>query len=1107
MSKDNSKKSKVSKYNKKSQREHVLHRPGMYIGSITKLTEPMHLYDGEKIKYRDTTYVPGFFKIFDEILVNARDHSENDPTCDTIKVEYNKEENYISVFNNGQDGIPVEEHPEHKMYVPSMIFGELLTSSNFDDSEKRTTGGQNGIGSKACSIYSKQFIVEVGDHHNNKKFIQTWTENMSIASKPKVSKYSKKSSYVKITFYPDLEKFGLTTMDDDHYNLFFRRVLDIAGTSSKLKVYFNSKKLDVNNFKKYISVYYPEETLYYDETDRWQVGCLYIPDNGHRVISFVNGIATHHGGTHVNYVVDNIIKTLVNDYIKKKNKDIKLSPTIVKENLVFFINSIIDNPDFTSQTKTILGTKPNKFGTTYTASNLFMKKLSKCGIVQQVIQLAKFKESAQLKKNDGRKQTRIRGIVKLEDANKAGGKDSHKCTLILTEGDSASGFARAGLTVIGRDYFGIFPLKGKLLNTREASIKQIMANEEINNLKQIIGLKNDYTYKTNEEFNTLRYGHILCLTDQDTDGSHIKGLLMNMFHHTWPDLLNHKGFITSMATPIIKAFKGKDIKTFYNLTEYEDWKQTCVKGYKIKYYKGLGTSNKTEAIDCFKNLETKIITYITNNQTITDKALNLAFNKKLADDRKKWLMEYNRNNILTYDEKEINFNDFIHKDLIHFSNDDLERSIPHIMDGLKPSQRKIIYGAYLRGLDKNEVKVVQLAGFVSDKGAYHHGEASLMGAIIGMAQNYIGSNNINLLKPNGNFGTRFKGGKDSASPRYIYTELSDNIKYIINKHDYPILNHQNEDSMEIEPMYYAPIIPMVLVNGAEGIGTGFSTKIPNYNPIEIINNLIRMIDGHKIKSMEPFYNKFKGHIKKIDKNNFEFHGKYIIKGNKLIITELPVGTWTHNYKGDLEKMLDKELAKKHKRFVSYSDNNTNENVHFEIKFNKDEIQNVKDIMTEFKLIKKIGTTNMHLYSTNGNIKKYNSIKEIMTEFYEKRLQLYQKRKDYMLSILKYQLELLSYKCKFILMIINKELKINNRKRLEIEIKLEEHKFPKFGKDKDDTNLTYNYLLSMPLYNLTKEKIKELQKDMNDKDIEYNTLDENSIRDMWKTELIKLKENL
>ena len=239
-----------------------------------------------------------------------------------------------------------------------------------------------------------------------------------------------------------------------------------------------------------------------------------------------------------------------------------------------------------------------------------MKKISKCGIVDQVIKFAEFKESSKLKKLDGKKQIKLRGIPKLEDANKAGSKDSHKCSLILTEGDSAKSFAMAGLGIVGRDYYGVFPLKGKLLNVREASVQQRMKNDEINHLKQIIGLKQEYTYDSDEEISTLRYGKIICLTDQDVDGSHIKGLLMNFFHFVWPSLMKREGFITSLATPIVKAFKGKDIKTFYNLTEYEKWSESNEsKSYKVKYYKGLGTSTSKEAKDYFVGIDDKLISY------------------------------------------------------------------------------------------------------------------------------------------------------------------------------------------------------------------------------------------------------------------------------------------------------------------------------------------------------------------------------------------------------------------------------------------------------------------------------------------------------------------
>jgi DNA topoisomerase-2 len=513
--------SKALKYDKKTPREHILLRPDTYIGSIELTKEKLWIYNDESniIEKKDVSFSPGFLKIFDEILVNAADASQNDKSCDTIKVEYSKEEGFISVWNNGENGIPIEEHPEHKIYIPSMIFGELLTGSNFDDNQERTTGGRNGLGSKCTNIFSTRFIVELVDSNKGKKFIQEWSDNMLTTTKPKITS-SKGKSYIKITFYPDLSRFGLIDLNNDHYNLFYRRTIDLAGiTNNKLKLYFNDKKIEVNNFKSYIDLYYKDENVFFDNSnERWTVGVIYKPDEGNEVISFVNSIDTYHGGSHANHVIDNIIKILINDHIKKKDKEIKISPQLLKENLIFFINSTIVNPSFSSQTKDTLTSKVEKFGSKYIPQEAFLKKLAKCGIVNQVMDLVKFKESSNLKKTDGKKQVRLRGIPKLDDANKAGTKDSMKCSLILTEGDSAKAFAIAGLSVVGRDYFGVFPLKGKLLNVREAAPTQLLNNEEINNIKQIMGLKHGEDYSEQIKFNQLRYGRIIILTDQDTDG-------------------------------------------------------------------------------------------------------------------------------------------------------------------------------------------------------------------------------------------------------------------------------------------------------------------------------------------------------------------------------------------------------------------------------------------------------------------------------------------------------------------------------------------------------------------------------------------------------------
>ena len=1156
--------SKANQYQKKTPIEHVLLRPDTYIGDVEETTEEMWVVENNKIVKKKITFVPGFLKTFDELLVNARDASVNDKTCNTIKVEYDIENGSITVWNNGQDGIPVEEHPEHKTLVPSMIFGELLTSSNYDDNKKRTTGGRNGYGSKLANIFSTKFEVEVGDSKNGKKFCQTWENNMSVVNKAKVTKYSAKISYVKVTYYPDFEKLHVKGgLNNDHLKLFQRRAIDITGTSilnskEAMKVFFNGDKIPINNFKKYIESSFDSDTIYMDESsDRWEVGVIYKPDAGNEVISFVNGISTHRGGTHVNHVIDQIIKSLTTDFINKKHKNIKVSSAIIKESLVFYINSIVENPAFSSQTKDTLTTKTSTFGSTYKPNVAMMKKLAKSGIVEKVIKLAEFKESAGLKKTDGKKQVKLKGIPKLEDANKAGGKDASSCSLILTEGDSAKAFAMAGLGIVGRDKYGVFPLKGKLLNVREASVKVIGANDEINHLKQIIGLKQNINYMNDSNFSQLRYGRIIILTDQDVDGSHIKGLLMNFLHVLWPELLKRDGFITSLATPIVKLFKGKEVKTFYNLTEHQDCidelkSKNNLSGWKTKYYKGLGTSTSSEAKEYFYGIEDKLIQYFYNSAikgithtetpedeldesdasddesieesktetsepqvpvktngllTIDDDAITLAFDKTRSDDRKTWLLKYNKNKILTYDQKQISYSDFIHKDLIHFSNDDTCRSIPSVIDGFKPSHRKIFYGAALRGLDKIEVKVAQLAGFVSDKAAYHHGEMSLTGAIIGMAQDYIGSNNINVLKPNGQFGTRLKGGKDAASPRYIWTEFAELTNLIFRKEDDQILDYMYEDGLRIEPECYYPIIPMVLVNGAEGIGTGFSTKCPQFNPVDIINNIINMIDDNDYISMTPWWSLFEGTVEKVDDQNYITKGNYDIIDDKVIIKELPVGEWTSNYKEYLEKLLDQESNKKNKssiNLLNYVDNNTDKRIYFELEFKKSFLSNKSNVDKLLRLEKNVRLGNIHLYNKNGTIKKYKDIKDIVDEFFGIRLKVYQTRKDFIMAKLKNELDIISYKVKFILAIIDKELKINNKTKEYIEGKLEEKEFPKLSKSNtEESDKNYNYLLGMNLWSLSHEKVEELKNQHDEKETEYNNIKKQTPKTMWKLELEEL----
>ena len=424
-------------------------------------------------------------------------------------------------------------------------------------------------------------------------------------------------------------------------------------------------------------------------------------------------------------------------------------------------------------------------------------------------------------------------------------RNSLDCTLILTEGDSAKTLAVAGLGVVGRDKYGVYPLRGKLLNVREASHKQIMDNKEITELVKILGLTYKKKYHSLEDMKSLRYGKMMIMTDQDQDGSHIKGLLINFIHHNWPELLRLP-FMEEFITPIVKVSKQNQSISFYSLPEFNEWKAATENWHtwKVKYYKGLGTSTSKEAKEYFSDMVRHRIKFRHQNEQ-DDHYINLAFSKKAIDQRKQWLTDWMEEGkrrkelglpevyLYEKDTKAVSYQDFVNKELVLFSNLDNERSIPCLVDGFKPGQRKVMFTCLMRN-DKREVKVAQLAGSVGEKSAYHHGEASLMGTIIGLAQNYVGSNNINLLEPIGQFGTRLAGGKDHASPRYIFTKMSPLTRLIFNVNDDPLLKYLSEDNQRIEPEWYMPILPMVLVNGAEGIGTGWSTKIYNYNPREIV---------------------------------------------------------------------------------------------------------------------------------------------------------------------------------------------------------------------------------------------------------------------------------
>ncbi len=1050
--------------------------PDTYIGSIENATEDHYVVQEESFVSKNVMFNPGFYKLIDELLVNAHDHVVRLRTRGSdmpVKhIDISSDGKTFTIENDGEP-IDVEKNPENG-WIPQMIFGELLTSSNYDMEEKKLVGGKNGYGVKLVNIFAKKFELTIIDTKRQLKYTQTFENNMSKISDP-IVKPTKSKALVRIVWTPDFAKFGWKdSIPQPILDVVQRRVYDLAMTVGKdVRVTWNDAHVKFRDLSTYVSWYLPKDTpiLCCNPQTHWTVAVSDSPTDKAFNVSFVNGIWTR-SGKHVDEITNQIVSYFVS-HIETKKK-IKVKPGLVRDSLAVFIYCFVENPAFSSQTKEVLTTKVS----CKLPEDFLKKAVSKLSILEKVLEAQNAKDSKDEKKTDGKKSSKISGIPKLDDAAMAGTSKSHECTLILTEGDSAKAMALSGLSQDQRKFYGVFPLRGKLLNVKDTSARKVEQTEEIANMKKILGLESGKKYVN---VSSLRYGSILIMTDQDYDGSHIRGLLINMFHELWHELIQIPGFITYMATPIVKATKGTKMMPFYTQHEYEEWRKTPEsRGWKIKYYKGLGTSTRDEAKDYFKSMS--IVKYSYDEDT-SDRSIELAFNKSMADDRKEWLKGYSKSDIVNAKDY-LSYTDFVNKDLIHFSNYNLERSIPSIMDGLKTSQRKILYSAFKRNL-KSEIRVAQFAGYVSEHSGYHHGEASLNDAIIGMSQDFVGSNNIAFFVPQGQFGTRLQGGKDAASPRYIHTFLQPYLSALIPSEDLGCLNYRDDDGLPVEPEWYAPVIPMILVNGARGIGTGYSTFIPPCNPKNIIDGLMTWLKGGSISdvNLTPWYQGFNGSISKTD-------GDYIVKGiwkqekDTLIITELPVETWTSDYKEYLTKLESDGIIK------DFQDMSTDMIVNIRIKLtgNPDHLAVIEKSLTG-----KIKLTNMHAFDSFGVIHKYDTLSAILEEFVGVRMSMYEKRRNHLLGEMRSKLPYHENVVRFIEQQCEKDPKPDlRRKTYEECVTLLATSFANID--------GFDYLLDLPIKSITKTVSDKHKNELAKLRSTISALETMTPKDLWLQDL-------
>ncbi|KAL8274060.1 hypothetical protein Esti_001902 [Eimeria stiedai] len=1193
----------AQRYQKKSQLEHILLRPDSYIGSTEVSTQQLWVMPegATRMQQKSICFAPGLYKIVDEILVNAADVKAREAEggaaprakMTAIKVSVDPVENTIRVWNDG-DGIPVVIHKEHQVYVAELIFGQLLTSDNYDDTEARVTGGRNGFGAKLTNIFSTYFEVECADSRRKQKIKVVWRDNMGKQQPPVLTPFNGNGDYVAVKFKPDLARFGMSGLDEDLISLLRKRCYDLAGTSGTA-VYWNGTRLPVKNFVDYVGLYLgesasckkggkgrdegkrkkknsdegcpggdsefeeqppqddenkenekpPEKQIIkiHEKMHRWEVVISQTDGSAFSQVSFVNSICTPKGGHHVTHVIEPLLAALVKKANAKNKGGMEIKAAHVRQHLWVFVKCLIENPAFDSQTKETLTTTVSRFGSKCNLSERTISAVAKSSILESVLLWAQTKAQVELRRQMSVGRTkgreRLTGISKLEDANEAGGRYAQECTLILTEGDSAKTSCLAGLSVVGREKYGVFPLRGKLLNVREASFKQLKENREIQNILRILGLQiNDKVQDTR----ALRYGSLMIMTDQDYDGSHIKGLLINMLHHYWPQLLQCNHFLTEFVTPIVKVSKGSVQKSFFTLVEYDMWRKATgnLSGWKIKYYKGLGTSTDREFKDYFQALDQHRIRFRWTGKYLSSSLIDMAFSKKRAEDRKRWLQAYREGTFVDHSSRELTFSDFVNKELVQFSRYDNERSIPQLVDGWKVGQRKVLFAVFKKN-SKAELKVAQLSGYVAEQSAYHHGEQSLQQTIVTMAQRFVGSNNLNFLEPIGQFGSRKEGGKDASAPRYIFTKLAPYTRLVFPEVDDPLLEYLHEEGQKIEPKFYVPVIPTVLVNGSEGIGTGWSSFIPNFNPKDIIANVKRFLAGEEMIRMVPWYRGFKGKVEEnAAKTAFETIGIVEQKGDDVIeISELPIKRWTQasNYTrkerafSDYKEWLEEQLPapdKKDPLISDYRDSSSHEDIKFVVKLSQERLENTdhEGLVKLFRLKSSLSTQNYHLFNAEGKVQKFADELEIMREFATIRLAFYEKRKAYLIAVSEKEKSILYNRVRFITSVLSGELVgYDPMRELEktcanrIESILNRQTPQEQGlSDKENTEeeapsacgcvgADFDYLVGMPLWSLTSEKVEDLKRQLRDKEVELEGLRQADTKTLWRKDLDALLEGI
>ena len=1104
-----------------NQFEHALKRPDTYIGSVETSRSEMWVFDEaqQEIQKKTIKYNPGLLRIFIEILSNAIDNKwrsdQNNVLMERIEITTNRQTGEISVLNDGF-GIPAEKQifeyknpvtgkiSKRSLYPAELFFGYMLSGTNYNDEEKRKTSGRNGMGSKATNVFSKRFRVEHTDSQRKLKFSQLFKNNAQKRSTPKLTPYTGKKDYTKITFIPDYDYFNnYPGLDDDFLSLLKKNAYDCA-MITHLKVIFNDETIQVPNLVKYSKLFFPKAKIMHVSEEGNEMVLVENLDgdaanSSLSHVSFVNGISTVRGGVHINEWKAKIFPGLVKQFNlqKRKKQKHKAAGKDFYPYFVLFVRCELENPGFDTQTKEFL-TRPTPHCSKLT-ENIYKKLMS-----WQVIELIEDKLNARSRPvRIDRSKKAITLNEKVSDANWAGSSRGHECILFITEGLSAKTFVINGISAVsnGHNKVGAMAVKGKFINVQKQTQKRIDENTEIQMLMQVLGLRKGLDYTQDKNFKRLRYGKVAFLTDADDDGIHIRGLLINFFYNEFPSLCKRQDFFQSMSTAVVKLRK----LCFYSTADYKKYqKKNSTKS--ATYFKGLGSHAPRDAQAEFKN--PKMVTYFLDGEEKTYMKLGFGGEKEDMKSRKDWILRCcetiaDETSDFVYQGR-LSISHFINFQLSIFNQSALLRAIPNIYDGFKVSQRKVFYGCRVKN-PKEPMNVERLKGSIQEITSYHHGGASLENTIIKMAQGYVGSNNIPLLTNSGMFGSRLEGGEDAAAGRYVSTKLETISKALFKDADDPLYRYlQEDDHVVVEPAYYMPIIPMILVNGANGVASGFATTIPMYNPTHIIQWIRVWLKNplavQKLASLKPWYRGFFGQIRH-DKNKWYSTG--ILEKDKTSdwwhIRELPVGLWTNKSIAKLQELATIKDKTTNRLISLISDvkmYNTPNSVHIMIKPSKNFSPDINSKRNLGWLCKANSLNNIIALDENNIPLKFDGPEDILLKFCPHRLSFYEKRKKHILTGFETNIPILENKIRFIQNILKSKIDLLQSDD-SIDSQLTERKYMQV----DDS---FDYLLSMQIKTMTQSRLQTLKKQLQKLNTDYQTWQNISPKHLWADDLSTLE---